>query len=226
MIAHVRLQCRRHPQRLVTPHEIVVHEVQADRVAEVFQLLAEPVRQASEAAHLHPHRQILPFDVARRNLRFVRLSADDVLRGPAAFAGTVARLWCRVVALLAVVLHEHRVVHLATEASFHRFQLHPVAVCRDLDAVRQSAREVIHEGRCIARRPVAVQPMRAKFCVGVNRYEGPNVADAEDAFHADGNVLLLGITESPNLVDLQPLARQVLHHLALIVGACLPNVYE
>jgi hypothetical protein len=43
----------------VNPHEVVVHEVQGDRVRVHLDLLAERIRQPGEAAHVHPHRQVL-----------------------------------------------------------------------------------------------------------------------------------------------------------------------
>jgi hypothetical protein len=50
--------------------EIIVHEVQSDRVSVVFGLFAESVRQPSEPAQVHPHRQVLPFNMAGADTRF------------------------------------------------------------------------------------------------------------------------------------------------------------
>jgi hypothetical protein len=41
------------------PGEVVVHEVQADGVGEIFGLLREGVGQAGEAPHAHAHREVL-----------------------------------------------------------------------------------------------------------------------------------------------------------------------
>jgi len=38
-----------------------LYEVQGDRVGVSFDLLGKSVGQASEAAHVHPHREILTF---------------------------------------------------------------------------------------------------------------------------------------------------------------------
>jgi hypothetical protein len=43
----------------VQPDEIVIHHVERDRISVVFDLLGESVGQPSEAAHVHPHREIL-----------------------------------------------------------------------------------------------------------------------------------------------------------------------
>jgi hypothetical protein len=49
-------------------NEIVMHVKQRERVCLVLDLLTERVRQAREAAHVHPHVQILPFNVARADV--------------------------------------------------------------------------------------------------------------------------------------------------------------
>jgi hypothetical protein len=46
------------------PAEVVVHVIQGDGMAKVLNLLAESIRQAGEAPHRHPHREILPLDIA------------------------------------------------------------------------------------------------------------------------------------------------------------------
>jgi hypothetical protein len=90
----------------------------------------------------------------------------------------------------------------------------------------QPARHVVNEGRCITRRPIAVQPVRNQLRFGVDYNERPNIADPENVFHADGYVLLLTVAEGPNFVDFKPFASQVLHHPILIVGARAAHVYE
>jgi len=53
----------RRAERLVDTGEIVVHEVQGDRMGVVLHLLAEGVGQAGEPPHLHSHREVLPLSV-------------------------------------------------------------------------------------------------------------------------------------------------------------------
>ena len=47
--------------------EVVVHEVQRDRVHVILDLLRERVRQTGEAAHSHAHREVLALDVGGRD---------------------------------------------------------------------------------------------------------------------------------------------------------------
>ena len=59
--------------------EIVVHEVQRDRVHVIVHLLAERIGQSREAAHRHAHGQVLALDVAGSNVRKVRIAIDPPL---------------------------------------------------------------------------------------------------------------------------------------------------
>jgi hypothetical protein len=42
----------------------------------VLGLLTERIRQPSEPTHMHPHRQVLTFNVRTANERFVRITRD------------------------------------------------------------------------------------------------------------------------------------------------------
>src|SRR5437588_12534106 len=104
----------------MTPGEVVVHVVDRDGVDEIFELFGKAIRQSREPPHRHSHRQILALNVARRNLRFVWLAADDVLGRPTTFPRRVARLWLGVVAWVPEVFDELGVVHRAAETGLHR----------------------------------------------------------------------------------------------------------
>ena len=47
------------------PPEVVEHDVQRHGMAEVLNLLAKRVGQPREAAHAHPHREVLALDKRR-----------------------------------------------------------------------------------------------------------------------------------------------------------------
>ena len=42
-------------------HEIVVHKVKCHRIGVSFYLLGKAIGQAREAAHVHPHCEVLAF---------------------------------------------------------------------------------------------------------------------------------------------------------------------
>jgi 16S rRNA U516 pseudouridylate synthase RsuA-like enzyme len=58
-IGNASRHSRRNFQRLVQPDKVVVHRVQRHRAGMVLDLFAESVCQPSEAAHVHPHREVL-----------------------------------------------------------------------------------------------------------------------------------------------------------------------
>ena len=57
--------------------EIIERKVQGDSSLQMRQLLAEGVGQARESSHCHPHTEILPFNIASRNVARVGIAALD-----------------------------------------------------------------------------------------------------------------------------------------------------
>jgi hypothetical protein len=55
-------------------HEIIVREVQSASGFQVRKFLRESVRQSRKPSHLHPHGQVLPFDVGRAYPRRIRIA--------------------------------------------------------------------------------------------------------------------------------------------------------
>ena len=99
MITNSRFHRRGDAQRSVKLAEVVEAKVERNRGLVVLKLLAEAIRQAGEAADLHPHRQILPFDMAGANPLRVGISTDhywyslhDIRRRVALFALARSRI--------------------------------------------------------------------------------------------------------------------------------------
>src|SRR5438552_2996331 len=78
MIGETSSHRGRHFQGLMDPAEVIVHEVEREGVLKVLHLLAEGVGQAGKSAHPHSHCQVLPLDVAGRNVFLVRETLDDL----------------------------------------------------------------------------------------------------------------------------------------------------
>lgn len=57
--------------------EIIVREVQSDSGLQVRQLLAERIGQPRQAAKLHSHSEVLPFNVAGRDMGGVRVALSN-----------------------------------------------------------------------------------------------------------------------------------------------------
>jgi len=93
--------------------EVVMHEVERDRVAKVVNFLRESIRQAREPAHAHAHREILALDVARGNMLCVGTAGDSFPCRSSANGRAVAFLCFR---LVPVMLDKHRVVNVRAES--------------------------------------------------------------------------------------------------------------
>ena len=57
-------------------HEVVMCEVQRDRSPQILDLFAKGVREPGKPTHLHTHGQVLPFNVAGRNVLLIRIAVD------------------------------------------------------------------------------------------------------------------------------------------------------
>src|ERR1039457_2263484 len=68
VVADTRFHRWRHAQGFMYTTKIIVHVVNGDRGDMVLNLFRVSVRQASEAAHVHPHGQVLPLNVTGRNV--------------------------------------------------------------------------------------------------------------------------------------------------------------
>lgn len=60
-------------------NEVVLGEVQADRVDVVFDLFRKGVRRAREPAQIHPHREVLAFRICGGNLIHVGVAGAPSL---------------------------------------------------------------------------------------------------------------------------------------------------
>ena len=56
--------------------EIVVHEIKRERVPMILKFLRECVGESRESAHLHPHREVLSFDIASRDVMRIWVASD------------------------------------------------------------------------------------------------------------------------------------------------------
>lgn len=73
--------------------KVVMHEIQRQRMNVIFQLFAETVCQASEAAHRHAHGEVLALNVACGDVGNVRIALNTTLLRTDALSGAVAALW-------------------------------------------------------------------------------------------------------------------------------------
>jgi hypothetical protein len=113
----------------------------------------------------------------------------------------------RAVALLrfrrdAVVLDQDRVVDSSIKSRVYGIQVDVVSIRRELNAIRQTAREVRHEmlgGFGVARPDI---PGRNELCISAKRGPCPDIAINKLSALLRWHVLLVRVHEGPSLVRL------------------------
>ncbi len=208
----------------MNPAEVVMHEVESNRVLVIFDLLGKGVRKAGESANTHTHRAILAFHKAGGDVRVCGFARNLRFACTHALSGTVARFWA-FAERLAVNLHKLRVVDLAAESVFHGHEVGSMTVRGQLNAGGEPASKVMHEvaGRgCIA---LADVPARNQFGIAIDGRPSPN-ASSPLGFHLRRAIFVLGIAKSPNFVTLETFARQVTKHFILIARTRVSSINQ
>ena len=208
-------------QGLMCAAEVVVHEVQADRVFQVLHLLGERIGQPREAAHLHPHGEVLAFGVAGGDVLGIGVAVAPAHIGPDALGGAIAALGF---GCLPVDLGQHRIVDVRAECALHGLQVGLVAVRGQLHAVGEACGEIEHEGAGRVRIARADRERGDELGVGVDGRPRPHVAIPELARVFLGDVLLLGVAERPDFVALEPPTGEVPQRRVLVVQARGPGI--
>lgn len=90
-----------------------------------------------------------------------------------------------------------------------------IAVGGHLDAIHQSAVNVLHEGVAVGCVTGTKLPANNELGISVQGGPGPHATNARLAPHFVGQVRILGIAVAPYLVTLDPAGGQVAQHLIL-----------
>jgi hypothetical protein len=179
----------------------------------VGQLFAETVRQARQSAHLHSHREVLPFHKRSAHMGGVRI--------PASHSGyNLRELWWGVPPVGAVVLPvvpkqlcELREININSEALGNGLSVKVESVSRKLDAVSHPLRQFPAKHLRRVHRAFSDHVRGDELCVGVHRNENPLIANLIRRFpFADVFVFLHN--ERENFVRLYSLAARMLHPFA------------
>src|ERR1022692_4326779 len=135
----------------------------------------------------------------RGNVVVIGIAADYRLACSHADCGAVARLW----PLLRVVVNllQHRVINVRSESILNGAQICAMTVSRQLHAMREAFREVVHEAIRTAGVAIANEPARNELRIGIERNPSPNIARAL-LLHFNGAVLLLRSDERPDSIAL------------------------
>jgi hypothetical protein len=135
----------------------------------------------------------------------------------------VALLCLRIVA---VNLHKLRVVDVRFEGIGHGVQIHLMAVRGQLDAIRQTRRNVLKELCRTPGIPPANHPTDNELGLSLNRRERPNIS-ADPLLHLFRRDLpLLATHKTPDLIDLNALRGNVADNGVLVLRASLAETHQ
>ena len=223
MLTNTRFHGWSDAESLMNAGEIVVHMKQRNHRNVVVEFFAERIRQTSEAAHVHPHVEILPFHVRRADMPRIRGTDDIYAFGPKTLRRAVTGLSLGVAA---VYLHQLRVVHRLCKRIRNGHQVHLVAVRGQLDSVRQPALNIPEKLRRTPGIPRPYHPRNNQLTLRFNRRERPNVSTVPNRHFLSGDVPLFTANKRPNFVNLDTLCSNVADNAVLILSAGRADTHQ
>src|ERR1700730_15030215 len=113
--------------------------MKADCVSMVLDFLGKRVRQPSEPPHAHAHGQILPLNVARRDMVRVWVASAAECLSPVNLRWAVPTRRMR---NLAIELNELGIIYIGTKPGLDCLKISAIPIAGDLDSVRQPFREI------------------------------------------------------------------------------------
>lgn len=93
-------------------------------------------------------------------------------------------------------------VHVRAESAFHGLQIGFVAVAGELNAVSKTAAQIVHKPHGAITVATADEIRNDQLAICVNGGPGPGVASAVRRSLSILDILLFGVGEAPNLIDL------------------------
>lgn len=126
--------------------------------------------------------------------------------------------------IASVNLREHSKINVNTERIFNGSEIWRVPIGCNLHSMFEPACEVAHERHSGIQATSTYPPRGDQLCMSADSEPRPCVAGTTGRVFGDGDVLLLGVDESPYLVKLQAFTRQVAQHAVLVGAARFPGV--
>lgn len=99
-----------------------------------------------------------------------------------------------------------------------------MSIAGELDAVGQPAPQIVQERHSAVRIAAGDQPANQHLRVGAECRPGPGIARARRRGLSFANIVVLGVDERPDLIDLHPLARKVPQRAVLIGRAGVARI--
>src|SRR6266478_34573 len=203
--------------------KIVIGEVQRDSSFQVRQLLAERIGEPRKPAKLHPHREVLPFHVASRNVALAGVSDSHLGYNLDDWAWGVPL--SSMLPIVPVQLHKLGKVHVQSEGFLDGIPVKVETIRGQLDLVGQTIMQIADKLPRVFHGPLADDVGRDQFGVCVHRNENPLISDLVQIVAIAYLALLLG-HKRPDFVALYVAAIQVAQLLIQQLLASLANGFE
>src|ERR1035437_2497817 len=189
----------------------------------VSDLLREGVREPSEAPHSHPHIEVLTLHVARADVRHVGRSDNANVFRAKTSRRAVTLLPLRIAT---VNLDQLSVVDILRKGVRNGSQIHLMAVRRQLNSIRQAALNILKELRCTPGVPPSNHPAYNELRLRFYGRERPDIPAMSLCQLSGGDVLFFASNETPNLVNLNTLCRNVADNSVLILSTGRADFHE
>lgn len=213
---------RRSPKGLMNPDKVVVHGEQRKMVIQVFNFLGETIRLSDQPGYVRPQSQVVPLNVAGRDMFLFWISDDAEL------------LQFQVVGVPFPIVHrvffpENSVVESAFEndPGLNSVQVIHVSICGHLKLFGKTIGNIREEGVGGDLLTGSSDQVRKQDAtLGVNGSPNPGITSKMFFFQVRGGILFLGIAESPDLVTLDPPELQIAECSVLEPSACISRILK
>lgn len=203
--------------------EIIVDSIKRNRMAKVLNLLAESVRQAGKPSHGHPHREVLPFDIACRNVASVRFATNH--------SGCSSKTYGRAITPLGfdgrpVNLRQRGIVNISPKSPFDGIKVCPMSVCGQLHPMGKASGQIVHKlvSRCAITRSDKVR--NGQLGIGVNSNPRPDAPIPKLPLFLSRNIFVFGIAKLPNFITLNATGFHVSHCAVVKFSARRSKVFQ
>ena len=174
------------------------------------------IRQAREATHVHPHRQVLPLDIGGGHLGHVWVTRAAALANAGHVAGAITA-FSALATRRAIQLDQLSPINFGVfENGPSRNPIGRVAVRGQLEAASDPRLNIGQKLISVASVPAANENRENEFCIGVDGGPRPRIASTLGSGLRTRDVLRLRVSETPNLIDLDLLAGKAAKGLVLI----------
>lgn len=215
---------RRRAKRAIDLNEVVSEVAESNRRRVICEFLGEGISKSSKSPNRHANRKVVALDITSADVLRVWGTGNCVALTPETNGGAITFLS---IFRNAIHLHQLGVVDIIAKCLIDCLGVKLQTIAGELDAIRQSTREVLDEVSRGLRCSRSNHPAGHELGIGIDCGPQPRVTSAVVLLRdIRGDVLSLAVAERPAFIDLHPFAFQVAEHAVLVIGAERPNFHD